>query len=331
MAGIPTRLKVAAAGPIVVVLGALIVAALSQAQGSPRSVSAPPASPTPQAPMVTATAPRPTPALVLTAHQDGLTLSASLDRTTVEPGDAVTIEVAVHNGRATPAGYYAPCLDVAAMRTNLPLPLTPRGLTWTGAKATLKNDVLSGTFPGESSDSIVKDTSFEPCPETRQNAYLHVDPGRTIQSRLVWTATLVAGVPALPGDVPFTITFVGTSGYPATLPTRPPGVQPGLQVWVIDRSMLHVEGRIQIVGPAPRLLSKGEAVDAALSDPRFASWLAEEPASTWSAINVDLEPGPYWMIELLRETGVPRNFALAYVDPYTGTVTLDICESPCSR
>jgi len=153
-------------------------------------------------------------------------------------------------------------------------------------------------------------------------------------------ASLVKGVPALPGDVPFTITFMGLPGYPTAFPTLPPGALPGSEFWAPDSSMLHVTGHIEIVGSAPRLLSKGQVIDAALSSPQFASWLDEESSSTWSIINVVLQndgptaympAGPSWMIEVFRERGVPRNLAMAFIDPYTGALQMNTCESPCSR
>jgi len=41
--------------------------------------------------------------------------------------------------------------------------------------------------------------------------------------------------------------------------------------------------------------------------------------------------GPNWELDLFREQGVPRNFALAFVDPFTGAVKVNFCEAPCSR
>jgi hypothetical protein len=171
------------------------------------------------------------------------------------------------------------------------------------------------------------------------DSYRTLGPGETIETQLVWTGSLVKGVPALPGDVPFTISLMGLLGYPPAFPTRPPGQLPGMDFWAPDPSNLHVAGHIEIVGQARKLLSKGQVIDAALADPKFASWQAEEPASTWSIINVALQNdgggygplGPSCLIEVFRERGVPRNFALAYIDPYTGSLQMSTCESPCSR
>jgi hypothetical protein len=329
-----TRLRTAGAGSIVVIGAAIILVAVLFGPLSARPGLVPTSSATVPVSAATPTAtPAPSEALTLTADDTGLSLSASLDRTTVEPGGTVAITVTVHNGRTTPAGYYALCPGAAIMTTTLPLPLEPPGLSWTGTKAAFKAAALGGTSViGESDVSMGSSIYSATCPPGIADRTL--GPGETIESHLVWPASLVKGVPALPGDVPFTITFMGLPGYPPAFPTRPPG--PVVTIfWAPDSSMLHVSGHIEVVGQAPKLLSKGQAIDAALANPQFASWLAEEPSSTWSIINVALQndgpAGPSWMIEVFRENGVPRNLALAFIDPYTGALQMNTCESPCSR
>jgi hypothetical protein len=263
-----------------------------------------------------------------------VSLTASLDRTTVEPGGTVAITVSVHNGRTIPAGYYADCPGSTIMTTSLPLPLEPVGQSWTGDKAAFKVAALGGgKTTGESDTSIGSEVYSVTC-QPSENVFHILRPGESIESHLTWSATLVKGVPALPGDVPFTITIMGPAGYPPVLPTRPPGVNPGSFFVGPDQSMVHVSGHIEIVGQAPKLLSKGQVIDAALANPQFARWLAEEPSKTWSTINVVLQNDgtpASWLIEVFREHGVPRNLALAYIDAYTGALRMDICESPCPR
>ena len=334
LAGRSASLRTAGAGSIVGVAAAIILVAVLFGRFSARPGLAPDSSATGPVSAATATAtPGATEGLTLTADDNGLSLTARLDRTTVEPGGTVAITVTVHNGRTTPAGYYAPCPGAAIMRTSLPLPLEPTGLSWTGIAAAFKAAALGGTsVPGESDNSMGSSIYSATCPPGVGDRTLA--PGETIETHIIWPASLVKGVPALPGDVPFTITFIGLPGYPAVFPTRPPGQQPGLRVWGVDPSMLHVEGHIEIVGQSPKLLSKGQVIDAALANPQFASWLAEEPASTWGDINVVLQndgTGPSWEIDVFRERGVPRNFTRAFVDPYTGALWMDTCESPCSR
>jgi hypothetical protein len=331
------RLRNAGAGSIIGVGAAIVLVAvlIGSFSGRPAAVPTPPAKSI--APSAT---PSKSAAMTLTAQDTGLSHSASLDRTTVEPGGTVTVAVRIHNGRTTAAGYLAQCPGSVVMTTSLPLPLEPVGAGWTGTKAAFKAAALGGTNIGGESDISIGSGVYSVTCQPGQSALHTLGPGETIDSRLVWSANLVEGIPALPGEVPFTITLMGPTGYPPLAPTLPPGALPGLDILGPDASMLHVSGSIEIAGEAPKLLSKGQAIDAALANPQFSIWLAEEPIRTWSTINVVLQNqggsgyvpvGPFWMIEVFRENGVPRNFVLAFVDPYTGAFQMNTCESPCSR
>jgi hypothetical protein len=224
------------------------------------------------------------------------------------------------------------------MATALPLPLVPPGTSWTGIAGDLKQAALGhGAVTGQTPDEMETRSYSGSCASGFEGERT-VGPGETITSSLVWSAEFVSGVPALPGDVPFTITFAHDRLN--SQPTYPPGYQGPIGGWVQDYKQLSVTGHIEIVGRAPSLLSKGQAIDAALSDPQFAKWLSEEPESTWSGVNMQLgnfeatsvvPAGPNWELDLFREQGMPRNFAFAFVDPFTGAVKLSLCDLPCSR
>ena len=335
----PTRLRAAGAGSLVAVGAVIVLVAVVLGTGSRQPATQPPGTGTSPSASAIPT-PTATPDQTLTATQDGLSLTATVARATVEPGGTVPIEVTIHNGRTTPITFIGPCDGFVNLGTSLPLPLEPVGKSWTGVQAHFKADALGlGKVPGESNDSIVPVSTYSCNGSSHQQTIYDVtygprtlDPGRTVQSTLIWPAEFVTGVPALPGDIPFTIWLVGTPPYASPYAGTdlkyalmgPPGDQ------------LQVSGHIHVVGETPKLLSKGEAVDAALADPTFAKWLVEQPESTWSDINLVLEndggtSGASWMLEVFRENGVPRNLAIAFVDPFTGAVRLDTCESPCSR
>jgi hypothetical protein len=319
----PTRLRVAGAGSLVGVGAAIILVAVALGPGSARR---PQAEPTATA-TASATTPGPIGAPTLTATDNELSLSVWLDRTSVEPGGKVTVTVSVHNGRSSPVPYVASGDSVAGIMATLSLPLVPVGRSWTGIEAALKTDALGkGTVPGETPDTITRGTYTH---------YAYYDetlaPGQTVTSTLVWTAELVTGVPAVPGDVQFKISLLGPP------PPLPSGALPGME---FPATILELSGDMHVVGQAPAILSKGQAIDAALADPRLAMWLTEQPQTTWSDVNMLLaEPGdtfsgaagPLWELAVFRENGVPRNFLQAVIDPFTGHVQLDICESPCSR
>lgn len=271
----------------------------------------------------------------LSASDDGLVMSVQLDRTSVEPGGKVAVSVEIRNNRPTPVVYSVTCESAAIMSTTMPLPLSPSGKSWTGLEADLKSDALGqGPIGDDSPNSKQTLTYGGSCLGFEGERSLAA--GQTITSAMVWSAEYVAGVPALPGDVPFTITFAHDriNGPP----TYPPGYDGPIGSWVQMYKQLSVTGHIQVVGTAPRLLTKGQAIDAALSDPRFSAWLHEEPESTWSAVNMGLgnfqatsvnPGGPNWELDLFRENGVARNFTNASVDPTSGVVKLYICDRPC--
>jgi hypothetical protein len=143
---------------------------------------------------------------------------------------------------------------------------------------------------------------------------------------LEWSAEIVEGVPALSGLAPFTI---GT-----TYDAKPRGK-------ILIGKELEVSGHLPIVGSARRTLSAGEALDVLLSDPQFSTWLAERPSRTWTNANLFLQSsptdngilpaGPAWEIDLFREQGVPRHFAIAFVQPFTGALRVNYCDIPCDR
>lgn len=281
--------------------------------------------------------PPPAPSPISTGSNDGLSLSARLDRPSVEPGGKVTIEVSIHNGRTTPVTYSVMCDSATTMVTTLPFLREPAGKTWSGIEADFKEAALGrSSLDGYTGNEMQTTTRSGSCDGFEGERTL--DPGGTIKSILVWTADLVSSVHAVPGDVPFTITFeYDPTGGPSSYA---PGRTGLIGTWTRQYQQLKVTGHIQIVGQAPSLLSKGQVIDAVLADSRFEKWLSEQPENTWSTMNVLLQnygatsivpAGPNWELELFRELGVPRNYAMAFVDPFTGAVNLNFCEAPCSR
>ena len=325
-AGRSTKLRLAGAGSLITVGAAVILVAVVLGPGRGRQ------------PAVSLASNGTTGAMTLTSSDDALSLSVRLDRASLEPGGKVTVEVTVHNGRPSPVLYTVACDSPTAMTTTMALPLEPVGRAWTGLEGDLKAAMLSpGRLSGDSSDSIETTTRSGSCSSGFQGERT-LGPGETIASTLVWSAELVSGVYAMPGDVPFTITF--DHDRLNGPPSYPPAYKGPIGGWVAIYRHLSVAGQVRIVGQPPQLLSKGQAIDAVLSEPMFASWLTEQPESTWSAANLILgnpgetsivPVGPTWELDLFRETGVPRNFAMAFVDPFSGAVRLNFCEAPCSR
>jgi hypothetical protein len=166
-----------------------------------------------------------------------------------------------------------------------------------------------------------------------------------LEKTLSWTADLARGLPALTGSVPFEVTVAhDPAPRPSPTPTASPLPGQGPMIsggWVQHYEELTVDGSLTIAGPAPRLVTAGEALDIVLADPGFATWLAAMPRSTWTNANLYLQTGsgegivpvqPAWSVELFRERGVPRNWAIGYVDAVSGELLgLHYCNNPCDR
>ena len=224
-------------------------------------------------------------------------------------------------------------------RSVLPVPLDPAGRDWDGIEGTFKHYSLTqgyreGGAPMSQPGWVYGNAT--PCKDPSPDTML--EPGGSLTDSMTWSALLVKGVPALPGDVAFNVSIAhDPSGAP---PSHPLGYKGPLASWFKTYQQLTVTGTIRIVGDAPPVLSAGQAIDAMLADQRFTSWLAEQPASTWSVANVFLQnpgkaqgivpAGPSWDVELFREVeGVARNRAIGYVDPYSGKVlSLTFCYPP---
>lgn len=282
---------------------------------------------------------------VLSASDNGLSMSVTPTDPEVEPAGSATISVTIHNGRSVPVVLQAQrCGAPALMSFLLPFPVDPIGQVWTGIAGEYKTFAVGqAERSGEFAQPWYADA--EPCREDH-GWVLTLQPGESAKTALVWTAELVEGVPALPGDLDFT---VSVSHDPTCSP--PPGFKCGplgstggtATSWGWTFKELTVAGGVmRIVGDVPKLVTAGQAIDALLSDHRFAAWLSEEPRSTWSVTNVTLlnygpaqgivPAGPSWEVDLFREKGVPRNWAIGFIDPLTAKLrNLTFCNAPCSR
>ena len=293
------------------------------------------------APTASAAAATETP-VPLTATDNGLSLSVTLSAPEVAPGGSVTIDVTVRNDRPEPV-VLGPgtCGTSADMYALLPVPLDPIGRDWSGIAAKFKHYALTeGMQPGivPMSKPIAIDATATPCFQGDDDVTLQ--PDATLAASLTWSAFLVQDVPALPGDVPFTVSIAhDPQGAP---PSYPPGYEgPGV-TWFRTYEALTVSGTLRIVGDVTPVLSAGQAIDAMLSNKRFESWLSRQPRSTWSNANVFLQnyakpnlvapAGPSWDVELYREVGVSRNWAIGAVEAHSGKVlNLEFCNAPCNR
>lgn len=276
----------------------------------------------------------------LHAEADGYTLDVTADRTTVAPGETVHLTATFTNGTTSPIDYSGSPCSAMSGSTTVALPVEPEGRSWTGIRQEFKTYALTNGFgpggvPALDPVSIPMETPACDGPWESELA-----AGDSISSPLRWTADIVPDIGALPGEAPFTISV----GYDRQNgpPSYPPDYTGVHASWFPMYKQLTVQGTFQVVGNGRPVISAGQAVDAVLGDGMFARWLAQSPARTWSNANLFLgsspkaeriiPKGPWWDVELFREVGVPRNWAIAYVDPFDAhVISVNYCDIPCDR
>ena len=323
-------------GPfLAAVLLAGCTATAVDSSASPSSVTPPLSTSTPASP-ATATATR-----ELVAQADGFTLTVAMDRTTVEPGRDVIFTATFQNGTAEPTEYLVPwCGGAASITMSVALPLEPKGKTWDGIAQVFKEYALNegsgpGGVPAQAPARV--ELRANPCIEGQFEATL--DPGQSVTSTIVWPAEIVAGVPALAGNVPFKVAVSYDRQDEATSSSALAG---GLGLISRNYKQISVEGSVEVVGIGPRIVTAGEAVDALLEDQGFAAWLVAQPRPTWTNANLFLSSwpkaegivpaGPSWDIELFPDLNAPRHWAIAFVDPFDASVrSVTYCNVPCDR
>jgi hypothetical protein len=304
------------------------------------SISAAPQASTVAGPTPTAIA---SPSLSLAAEDAGLRLVATLDKVQVEPGGTVTVGLALTNDRSTPVTFLEPCGPnprpvrgrASGMTVQLPTPTEPAGETWTGRKGVFKDYALkeSQGTPMESSIRNPPPTNAEaaPCHALAKDPTLAgvggatLAPSNTYETDLTWTASLVRDLPSVPGSMPYSIV-----------------IQHDLKAaddGIVEAKTLEVGGMIEVLPGGPAPVSAGQALDAAIRDKLFATWLAKHPRKTWVNTNLFLQPGaigvdslpsvPYWDVELFA---APRSWVMLTVDASTAKILSHaVCNVPCSR
>lgn len=280
----------------------------------------------------------------LATTDNGLTLTVDLDRAEVAPGGTMTATATVRNDRPTPVILgLEQCGAAVTMTGTVRTPTDPVGRTWDGIAGDFKRFALaSGAGPGggpAAEDRVISARlASGACTEGSMERSLAAGASETVE--LAWTAEIVADIPARAGDVPIHLYAIHDPEEPPTPQPVSTGLRPGMrmQSW----QQLEVKTAIRVLGDTPRILSLGEVVDAMLGSRHFRSWLDLQPKQTWSGTNVFLQnngkaegivpAGPSWEVDLFREVGVPRNWAIGFIDPIDGKVlSLTFCNNPCDR
>jgi hypothetical protein len=317
------------------------------ASPSPKAPSDPPSNPTASAePSIAATElPSPSAATAITASRDGVTLTVVPDRTSVGPGEVVTFTATLTNDTTETIDYGSnSCSGAASGALKLPLPEGPSGKSWTGVKGQFKDYVLrdaSGPGGVPALDPVRVEMRTAECPDGPSFQPATLQPGGAVTNTLTWRPELVAGVDALGGTVPFVVSagVMAHQDQATPMPTDPGGP---IASRVLPFEALQVSGDLTVNAGDQHLKSPSEIVDSLLADKGFARWLAKEPKRTWSNANLFMlswpkhegivPKGPSWEIDLFREVDVPRQWAIAFVDPFDATVrSVTYCNVPCDR
>jgi hypothetical protein len=273
---------------------------------------------------------------------DGYTLTVTADRIPVAPGQAVTLIATFENGTSAPIDVAGPeCRGGSTGSVFVDLPVQPKGKAWSGIRQTFKEYVLTkglGAGGGLALDPFRVDIAPPECGEWTDS--FELGPGDAASSTMAWTAEIVPGVDALAGKAHFGVSV----GYDQQneAPSYPPGYTGVRGSWVPIFKHLSVSGELDIMGQSKPLKGAGEVIDAALADKTFSSWLAQRPEETWSNANLFLlsrpsaegsvPKGPAWELDLFREVGVPRDWAIVFVDPFDGSlISATYCGLPCDR
>jgi hypothetical protein len=330
---------------VLTTLAAVLLAACSASgtpSANPGASSIGPATPTSTPSLSPAPSAVRSPRTDYVGEADGVTLTVSLDHSVVAPGEVVTFTATLKNEGSEPVDYSVPrCGGGASLVLSVDLPQEPYGRTWSGLAQTFKDYVLTeGLGPRDAppTQPIRVEAVAEPCAEGQPEFEEILAPGESVTSSLPWKAEIIAGVGALAGGVPFTV----SAGYDRQ--NDPPSHQPGeiRGMWVPIYKQLVINGALEVVGEGRALAGPGEVIDAMLADKKYAKWLGDQPPETWTnpTVNLFLAPGrtdgypptgPSWDLDVFVENGIePRHFALAFIDPFDASILLvQYCDVPC--
>ena len=185
--------------------------------------------------------------------------------------------------------------------------VAPIGRQWDGIAGSFKDLLIGGAQPATRTGGFTDDRFADgrvACPaDLRTNT---LAAGGHLEMHATWTGE-VAGIAAAPG--PATIV--------ATFPDQGPAVGLVRPDAVVDPLVVRIP--VDVVDRGLRLLSPGQAVDAALDNPAFAGWVAAAgPMQGWDGVDIETTPGVFVVVLAVRgEQGRAR------VDRGTGAVMFE--------
>jgi len=283
----------------------------------------------PQSPSAASTAKGP-----FAATADGVSMDVSLANTVVSAGDSVNVSITITNSGSAPIVYVPQeCGSPAAVRVTVQLGTQAFGREWSGAEGDVKARALSD-FSAKHANGVPVEARPATCnlpPERWSVGEQQLGVGESLSADATWTAEFVPGVSAPAGPAVMTAVFAYDTGR------KPRSHRSG------PYKGLSVDGPLTVLAGTSQAITAGEAVDAVLADADVASFVRESPRESLSGLSVFLQyiapetqgivpGGPSWEIDIIREEGVSREWAIGFVDPATGMLrSVSFCRTPCDR
>jgi hypothetical protein len=242
--------------------------------------------------------------------RDGVRMTLQLDRAPLAALERSWALVRIENrSNDTILWQGGGCDFPASIEGRLAAPIAPApGRDWPGLAGQFKSIVAGGAFEtdlfGYTPEAFVDQPSFGCTADLRIN---ELGVGERLELRAAWDG-LVGGVPS--------------PGGPITIVARFPYMGPKGAVADPFMGELRPIEALLATSIAPfdgRFLSAGEAVDAALADARFFSWVEGAPMAEWQGVNLEYRLGRY-AIRLERLENGAQLVGEAVVDARSGAV-----------
>jgi hypothetical protein len=257
--------------------------------------------------------PEPSPDPV-TVARDGLVVTLAVDRPTLPAAGRTWVSVSVENTssevRLWRGGGCNPLADIT-IRTATAVTPEP-GRNWDGLAATFKDLLAQANQASDTGffedERFVDQVAGVVCPADL--GVNQISAGQRLEMRAAWDGE-IQGVPAPPGPARIVASFpyLGAAG-------KPDAPEP-----------IEATVKVAIANPGIRLLSRGQAIDAALGDPEFAGWLASADMTAWCGVDLQSQGRSYVVILSLNRLGATVD-GRATVDRETGSVSFDTRARP---
>jgi hypothetical protein len=250
----------------------------------------------------------------VTATRDGLVVTLQLERAPLSAGKRVWAKVTVSNGAAVVRHYQGGGCDfLASLQVNTAAAVKPEpGRDWDGPAGFFKGLVWT-PGPAEATAFFMDERFVDRGGRIACTADLGVNeikPGERLEMKAAWDGE-VSGVVAAagPARVIASFPYLGPAGGADMLGRPPQPIEAALDVEVVDAGV--------------RLLSPGQAIDAALANPGFAAWLNGEPRDRWQGVSLETRGQ---ILDVILDSGIDRG--VASVDRTTGVVTFTKRQRP---